>query len=84
MNLVAACNLAMVCSPPLLQVYTAFELAVAGFENALRTWKSYVAIFSSQYKATKARNCYIDPVAVTADVEKDIDIAKNWKCRKLN
>jgi len=49
-------------------------------EAALQEWKQYAAIATAQYKPQLlTRIGYVDLNALTAKVEHDIEIARNWK-----
>jgi len=49
-------------------------------EAALQEWKQYAAIATAQYRPQLlTRIGYVDLNALTAKVEQDIEIARNWK-----
>ncbi|HWI87486.1 MAG TPA: hypothetical protein VNT42_14350 [Sphingomonas sp.] len=60
------------------------EVAVRHLQDALVSWKDYAAIHSAQYLPNFfARLAFVDISAMTADVVKDIEIARSWKAGTL-
>ncbi len=56
------------------------QAAVASLEGALTHWQAYVDVASRQYKPQLLNRVgHVDVRAVTADVERDITLARKWQ-----